>query len=593
MTVTAKLRIQQGGLTLVCAALVAAALVFTAGTATVSLSVVSGVAWLMLFYVLSRRIDRARRMRDFETDRVPKPARTPVDELESIDERLRSFIGDTPVDGETASDLDLDEIHTAANYTLSLPGEAVLYSIMRNMADSKVVNERTAVIEFFRHDNQDSMAVLRRLQLLGRDRSQDVGTMLFKGLPSKDPYYPVYIVQSVTTIVLIVLLLFGFTSMLVPLVVVLLVNLLTYFRSAYSFQDVLPRLTQLLLLTDTADRLSTNRLLSGISPWKRSRRSRSFRVLKALAQVITFAPTGAGDILSLLQFYTKVLLLLDALVYRPLLKLAARNIGLLRDAYVFVGSIDALQALSAFKHRMPYSCKAEIVEAKRHLSAVAAYHPLLDQPAANDIILHSPGMILTGANMSGKSTFLRTVCLNALLARTVGFCAARSFEVSPFRIVTLIRKSDSVTGGSSTYFYEARRIYEMIGDSAASDSLLFAVDEFFSGTNSRERIAAATAVLRFLVGRGCITIAATHDLEIARRLSGEYDLSHFADRVSGDEILFDYILNPGIIRSTNGIRLLRAIGYPGDIVDSAHDLAGLPGIPAERHDGASDPDVRR
>ncbi len=209
---------------------------------------------------------------------------------------------------------------------------------------------------------------------------------------------------------------------------------------------------------------------------------------------------------------------------------------------------------------------------------------LLEDPVPNHTAIDAPGLIITGANMSGKSTFLRTISLSALTAQTFGFCFARSFTTARFRIVTLIQKRDTVSGGSSYYFYEARRIFEMVEGTRESDPLLFIVDEFFSGTNSRERIAAAVAVLRFLSNRRCIAVAATHDLDIANILADTFDLRYFADTMSDDSIRFDYVLRPGVIRSTNGIKLLRAIGYPEEIVADAESMGNPPSTGSNRQD---------
>jgi DNA mismatch repair ATPase MutS len=190
--------------------------------------------------------------------------------------------------------------------------------------------------------------------------------------------------------------------------------------------------------------------------------------------------------------------------------------------------------------------------------------------------------------MSGKSTFLRTIALNIVFAQSIGFCAASRFSCSPFSVATLILKSDTVTGGESIYYYEARRIQAMLREAVSGTPSFFAVDEFFSGTNTTERVAAAVSVLTYLADTGCLTLAATHDVQIASRLGTEYRLLYFADRIEDGEIRFDYTLRQGIINSTNALRMLKHIGYPEEVVSQAmREIEGPPA--ADESPGLEEP----
>ncbi|MDW7650716.1 MAG: hypothetical protein SCK29_03890 [Bacillota bacterium] len=187
----------------------------------------------------------------------------------------------------------------------------------------------------------------------------------------------------------------------------------------------------------------------------------------------------------------------------------------------------------------------------------------------NSIVLDKPGAILTGSNMSGKSTFLRTLGVNVLLAQTVCLCFAHSYKGSLFKIITTINKEDHLPEGKSYFLMEAEAILDMIGDVGEGSPALCIIDEIFRGTHSLERIPAAIEVLLYLSGQDTINLIATHDLDVAKACSGEYPLYHFRERMGKSGLEFDYILKKGITTSWNAIRILQYLGFPAQVTDGA------------------------
>jgi len=183
------------------------------------------------------------------------------------------------------------------------------------------------------------------------------------------------------------------------------------------------------------------------------------------------------------------------------------------------------------------------------------------------------GILVTGSNMSGKSTFLRTVGVNAVLAQTVNTCLATTYAAPMVRVRSCIGRADDLLGGRSYYLVEVESLLELVRASAGGSPHLFLLDELFRGTNAVERIAAGRAVLRALVRGGPspahVVLAATHDGELVDLLPDEYDAVHFGDRVDGDGLVFDYRLLPGRATTRNAITLLRLNGAPADVIDDA------------------------
>lgn len=204
--------------------------------------------------------------------------------------------------------------------------------------------------------------------------------------------------------------------------------------------------------------------------------------------------------------------------------------------------------------------------------AIALRHPLLPTDSvANDLEL-SGGLVITGSNMSGKSTFLRAVALNALLAQSVGWAAAERYRAPLVRVATSLRNDDQLLSGESYYFAEALRLRTLL-ELASAHPLLVAIDEPFRGTNTCERVAGSAAVVRGLRRAGAFVLVATHDRELGRLLTPALEEVHFADQWSEQGLRFDYRLRKGPATSRNAIRLMASLGYAAAVVEEANALA--------------------
>ncbi len=195
-----------------------------------------------------------------------------------------------------------------------------------------------------------------------------------------------------------------------------------------------------------------------------------------------------------------------------------------------------------------------------------ARHPLVDSCVPVSFAFDR-GVILTGTNMSGKSTFLRTLGINQVLATNLGLAYADHFETDLFFVSSSIRSGDDRAAGKSRYLAEAERLLSIIGAVRAADPPVLAlIDEILNGTNSKDRIAASIAIVKGAAGKDSIVVAATHDLEIAEALRGAYAPYFFSERIDEGRLVFDYALREGIVDRKNALRLLRLIGFGDDIL---------------------------
>lgn len=232
-----------------------------------------------------------------------------------------------------------------------------------------------------------------------------------------------------------------------------------------------------------------------------------------------------------------------------------------------VADFEALCALAAFAYENPADPFPEIVAEGPCFEGEGLGHPLL--PAAdfvrNDVSLGGTRrlLVVSGSNMSGKSTFLRSVGINAVLALAGAPVRARRLRLSPLAVGATLRIQDSLQAGRSRFYAEITRVRQLADLSRGPRPLLFLLDELFHGTNSHDRRTGAEAVVRGLVARQAIGLITTHDLaltDIADRLSPQAENVHFADDFNDGAMTFDFRLRPGVVRNSNALALMRSIG---------------------------------
>lgn len=234
-----------------------------------------------------------------------------------------------------------------------------------------------------------------------------------------------------------------------------------------------------------------------------------------------------------------------------------------------LGEIEALSSLAALAFDEPDFAFPTFAKAPR-FKAKKLGHPLIarDRRVANDVGLGDPdplALIVTGSNMSGKSTLLRAIGVNAALALAGAPVCAEALEIGDCRVATSMRISDSLEGGISHFYAELQKLKLVIDLARGNKPVLFLLDEILHGTNTRERLIGARAVARELVAAGAIGAISTHDLAIGdleEELGARVKNVHFEEQVEDEKMTFDYKLRDGVVQSSNALRLMKIVGLP-------------------------------
>ena len=279
---------------------------------------------------------------------------------------------------------------------------------------------------------------------------------------------------------------------------------------------------------------------------------------------------GYSD-LELLQEYLHILTLRDLRIYRRAMQTISAHRAELRLLFESAGLLDAALSTLSFRKSLPYWASPSFQE-KNTVIFSKLYHPLLRTPAPNSGSFSSD-VLLTGSNASGKSTFLKALGVNAILAQSLFTCTAEHFSFRPGPVLSSMAVQDNLTAGESYFMAEIKSL-KRVADAARAESCFLLIDEILKGTNTVERLAASQAVLEELHRRDCFCIAATHDEELPQRLSPQYENYHFQETLSPEGITFDYKLYPGPSNSRNAIALLSLTGFSRSVVARAEALAG-------------------
>jgi hypothetical protein len=491
----------------------------------------------------------------------------------------------TGLDDRTWTDLDLDAVFTAIDHTTSTIGQQVLYHRLRTTPAAADLPAFEALVTRMTEDPDARERAQLALERLQSPSGYDLWWLGQADAIASKPWHVVFPLLAALVATFCVLLVVSRGALLL-IAAAAMVNLFVRGATARRIGTVLGAFRQLgpllyaaratAFLANPADPL-TAPLQSDLPHLAR---------LGSVARWVSRDPLAAGELGGMLLEYLNLLFLLDAnALYFAARELRHHGAALLRVAAA-VGEIDAAIAIASYRDRAPKWTRPRFGAAGDPAALEGIRHPLLADAVPNSIALAPPhGVLITGSNMSGKSTFLRTVGVTTVMAQTINTCLADRYDAPVYCVRSCIGRADDLLSGKSYYLAEVEAVLALVRAAAGDTPHLLLFDELFRGTNAVERIAAGEAVLAQLLasGRGRpphVVIAATHDAELVELLAGQYAPFHFTDRMDADGLTFDFTLQPGPATTRNAIALLRLYGAPAALV--ARALARSEGLDRQR-----------
>ncbi len=478
------------------------------------------------------------------------------------------------VDDITWNDLDMDEIFMEMNNTRSSIGEEYLYSLLRKPCFSEEeLAERNRLMKFFTDKEDARIELQSRLHNMGKLRSISV----FEYINRLEA-------QEADSNLIHYLLDFGFLFSIAMIFVIpglggvgtftfAIINIFHYYSCKAKIENYITVFSYIFRLLDNTKAIIhldipeikkyTDRLHEDIKYFNKIKRG-SF----------ILAPKSAnGNILDAILDYFRMLFHLDLIKYNSMLSFFKKNRKVLNRIFENIGYLDSMIAAASFRKLIYYYCEPTLTKTDQpFLSATDLYHPLLEQPVTNSIS-EKRSVLLTGSNASGKSTFIKTLAINAILSQTIYTSTATSYQGSYFMIYSSMALRDNIFSSESYYIVEIKSLKRILDQINPDIPMLCFIDEVLRGTNTLERIAASSRILNTLALENALVFAATHDIELTHILEGSYSNYHFQERIEDNRVLFDYKLYQGKAVSKNAIRLLAMLGYPEEIITSAEHAA--------------------
>jgi len=269
----------------------------------------------------------------------------------------------------------------------------------------------------------------------------------------------------------------------------------------------------------------------------------------------------AGDIISIILDYLRTFFCLELFAYKKASKIVNKNRDELRKVIYFTGYLDCL--LNTVRIMENNETVLSTITENYSIEFLEMKHPLIEGSVGQSKNLER-GVIITGLNMAGKTTFMKSLGLNQLLATSFGFTFAKNYTTGILSILTSLKINDDILKSQSRYYAEAKRL-SFIKEHISALPCLCLIDEILSGTNSDDRIYGASLILKeFASNPQSIIIAATHDSTIAENLKNLYDLVYFDGEIQDDKLIFDYMLKDGIVSKKNGLLILKLLGIAID-----------------------------
>lgn len=479
---------------------------------------------------------------------------------------------DRIIDDTTWNDLSMDKVFARINTCCSAIGEQYLYRSLRTVnfdaARLDVLEEKI----IYMYENQDDRTDIQKklLQTGKRTNSYYVPSFLNALENFKlNKIWIYYLLQMLLFLAIIVSIFLHHTFAYAFLGISFLVNINVYalMKNKYEINmDLIMAVQGMLRISkELAEKKET--AVSGVF-------RENIETVNKLARSMTFVSgryqrKNSVDFMELCATYLTGAFLFDFVLYNRILAKLEDHLTVVYKIYDSLGELDMAVSTASFRRSIPVYCVPEFCKEYR-IDYKEVYNPLLESPVYNDFSL-SGHCIITGSNASGKSTFIKAIAVNEILAMSIHTCAAGTARIAKAEIYTSMAIQDDLLAGESYFVREVKSLQRIVKAVDQGRFVIAVIDEILRGTNTGERIAASAAILKYLESKNCIVVVASHDMELVEMLNDGYYVNYyFCEKAKKEEIVFDYKIHGGICKMKNAIKLLDYFGFPERIIADAN-----------------------
>ncbi|WP_134385269.1 MutS-related protein [Flavobacterium psychrophilum] len=487
----------------------------------------------------------------------------------NIEKKYYQFITD-----KVSIDIDLDDVFKKTDRTISKIGQQYLYYKIRVIKnDFKQLEVFQNLIDYFKINQKQRNECIKELSNLNTSNGYYFEELLNKDVITNKRLVKICLTINIVFIILIIITFFKHIFFL-TLIPVFCTNLFFHYRNKGAINYHLDNISEF------SKTLNTAKNILKIDPAIKT----FFENIDFFEPLLKYEKTIKAIIIEkyfkneyLLPFWLilellKVSFNIEVILFNSLLQNINKHKEQMNDLYKFIGEIDSSISFVGFNLSGNHFCKPTFVNTKE-IFVENLYHPIIPNCITNTLELKNKSMLLTGSNMSGKTTFVRALAINSIYSQTVNISFADCYKAPFFKIFSSIRTQDNINSNKSFYLDEVLTIKDFITSNNINEPHLFILDEIFKGTNTLERIAIGKAVLSFLNKQNNFVFVSTHDLELADLLVNDnFNLFHFSEDISDESLTFSHKLQKGKLQTRNAIRILGLYDYPNEIIDEANKI---------------------
>ncbi|MEM8892013.1 MAG: DNA mismatch repair protein MutS [Bacteroidota bacterium] len=481
------------------------------------------------------------------------------------------------LDERYLKDVDFEDYFRFVDRTVSSIGQQYLYSELTALnQEAAYLEDLEEKIQFYTKDEDKRLNTQAELKKVSKLSDYYFPFLIFGDLPEKLPYiWALKALQAATF--LLIFLSFIFPQLAIAVIIIFCSNVFLHYwhkPKISRFAQVFARLSKLVIV-------STKLLSSTTLPSDQQKKiEEDIEQLDKLSSQILLLKTDdlqGNEFTSIIWYFfelLKILSISEIITFHRVISKIEQERRKIESLYRFVGEIDMAISVASLRSSLPYYCIPKFTEAKKELNFEGIYHPLVENCVANDLHLKNKSLLLTGSNMSGKSTFVKAVNLNLITAQVLNTAFAHSYQTPFLQAASSIKISDDLNEKKSYFMEEVLAVGELIEHSKRTDAqFLFTLDELFKGTNTIERVSSAKAILEFLNKGQHIILVSTHDIELTLLLKSGFELHYFQETIVDENLSFDYILKQGALKKRNAINIIELAGYPEEVLTDARSLA--------------------
>ncbi|MDR7002736.1 MutS-related protein [Neobacillus niacini] len=523
---------------------------------------------LLVFYIDYLKKRRIKRI--VEAEWREKRILSLKEDIESVEScwkfnsKESNYIG---VDSITWRDLSMDDVYHKINYTQTSIGSEYLYDQLHKI---NLTNQdhNESFYELMQKNKELRTRLIFELKRLGK-RNYSNSSSYFQENYTNIKNIWFYISCGILPVVSIFLTIFFMKIGIAIFITSIILNIIIYYKSSTRVDINIYEISYIARIIWTGKRLAkikddefqpyAKEICDSVQP---------IRKILLLERILSLGK-GTGDFEGLFE-YIRIIFLLDYISYYFMIRMIHKHKDKYEKLWKIIGEIDVGIAVAFYRHSIVDYCTPTFID-REEINFKEMFHPLIKDPVKNSSHLLKLTLI-TGSNASGKSTYMKAVAINAILAQTINTVLASGWSMKPSVVLSSMAIQDNVIEGDSYFRAEIKSLKRIIQTIESGIPCLSFIDEILRGTNTVERIAASASIMVWLTKHHGMTMIASHDIELTTMIGG-FNNYHFHETVYENNIYFDYKIHPGPSTTKNAIKLLEQMDYPFSVTELAYSLA--------------------